>query len=46
MLSAAKAGYILIDAQGNIQQKWFGILYQTTVETYIRDYLATTTAEL
>lgn len=39
-----RSQYILTDAQGNIVQKWFGILDQTTVETYIQDYLATASA--
>ncbi len=39
-----RSQYILTDAQGNIVQKWFGILDQATVETYIQDYLTTASA--
>jgi thiol:disulfide interchange protein len=35
-----RSRYILIDAEGNVVQRWFGLLDQATVETYIRDYLA------
>jgi thiol:disulfide interchange protein len=39
-----RSQYIFIDAQGNVVQKWFGILDQATVETYIQDYLAAASA--
>jgi thiol:disulfide interchange protein len=39
-----RSQYIFTDAQGNIVQKWFGILDQATIETYIQEYLAAANA--
>jgi thiol:disulfide interchange protein len=35
-----RSRYIFIDTQGNVVQRWFGLLDQATVESYLRDYLA------
>jgi hypothetical protein len=36
----ARSQYVLIDAQGNLIQKWFGFLDEETVKAAIDDFLA------
>lgn len=36
----ARSQYVLIDAQGNIIQKWFGFLDENTVTQAIEEFLA------
>lgn len=35
-----RSQYVLIDAQGNIIQRWFGFLDEAEVQQSINDYLA------
>jgi hypothetical protein len=35
-----RSQYVLIDAQGNVLQRWFGFLDQEQVAEYLRGYLA------
>ncbi|MBI5667546.1 MAG: hypothetical protein HZC41_06020 [Chloroflexi bacterium] len=36
-----RSQYALVDAQGNIVQRWFGFLDEAEVQQYLNDYLAT-----
>jgi hypothetical protein len=38
----ARSQYVLIDAQGNVIQKWFGFLDEAQVDAAISEYLAGT----
>lgn len=35
-----RSQYALVDAQGNVVQRWFGFLDEAEVEQYLSDYLA------
>jgi hypothetical protein len=35
-----RSQYALVDAEGNIIQRWFGFLDQDEVERFLSDYLA------
>ncbi len=38
-----RSTYVLIDAQGNIIQRWYGYLDEPTMTAYLQDYLAKNT---
>lgn len=35
-----RSQYALVDAQGNVIQRWFGFLDEAVVQQYLGDYLA------
>ncbi len=37
-----RSQYALVDAQGNVLQRWFGFLDEAAVRQYLSDYLAQT----
>jgi hypothetical protein len=36
-----RSTFVLIDAQSNVVQRWYGFLDEATITTYLQNYLAT-----